>query len=176
MIRKLALLFVVAFIFLAGCATAPVSDIKLKSMADPKANFNGYKTYAWLGSAAILNDSEGNWEPPGFDADAEIKFLIDRELRKRDMSKHKTDPDMLVAFAAGVDMDALELTVDPETHAEIKENLPKGGLLIAFVDTDTGFVIWLGMAKAEVQQDIDELTIKKRLDYAVTKLIKKIPK
>lgn len=176
MIRKLALLFVVAFIFLAGCATVPVDDIKLKSKADPKANFNGYTTFAWLGSASILNDPNGKWEPPGFDADAEIKFLIDRELRKRGMSKNSANPDLLVAFAAGVNMDSLELMVDPETHAEIKENLPKGGLLIAFVDPDTGFVIWLGMAKAEVQQNIDQETIKARLDYTVKKLIKKIPK
>ncbi|BCS95215.1 hypothetical protein DSLASN_08470 [Desulfoluna limicola] len=176
MIRKHALLFVIAFIFLAGCTTAPVSDIKLKSKADPKVNFNGYNTFAWLGSASILNDPEGKWEPPGFDADAEIKFLIDRELRKRGMSKSSANPDLLVAFAAGVDMDALDLMVDPETHSEIQENLPKGGLLIAFVDPDTGFVIWLGMAKAEVQQGIDGLTIKARLDYAVTKLLKKIPK
>ena len=72
-----------------------------------------------LDTAQIVNDPLGKWEPPGFDADAEIKFLIDRELRKRGMSQNSIDPDLVVVFAAGIDMDALELKVDPETKIDI---------------------------------------------------------
>jgi pyruvate/2-oxoacid:ferredoxin oxidoreductase alpha subunit len=59
----------------AGCATVPTRDIKVDAQADPKANFSGYKTYDWLGAAAIVNDAYGRWEPSQFDADAEIVFL-----------------------------------------------------------------------------------------------------
>ncbi|MGA6924194.1 MAG: hypothetical protein WBY88_00855 [Desulfosarcina sp.] len=47
-------IFILIALLLAGCATTPVKDINIDSDADPKANFNGYKTYAWLGSAAIV--------------------------------------------------------------------------------------------------------------------------
>ena len=63
------------FLFITGCSTL-TQDIEVDAEADPKANLAGYKTYAWLGSAAILYDPRGKWEPPQFDADAEIKWLI----------------------------------------------------------------------------------------------------
>lgn len=168
--------FTLIFILLTGCATTPVKDIQFGSEADPKANFSGYKTYAWLGSAAIVNDSSGIWEPPSFDADSEVKFLIDRELRKRGMSENDATPDMIVAFAMGADMDALALKTDPKTKLETMENVPQGGLVIALMDDETDYVIWIGVASAEVQQNASEEMMKARLDYAVTKLMKQIPK
>jgi hypothetical protein len=161
---------------LAGCASVPTEDIQIDAQADPKANFSGYETYAWLGSAAILNDAYGQWEPPAFDADAEIKYLIDRELRKRGMSENTADPDMIVAFAAGINMDALELQVNPETEMEMLKNVPRGGLLLVLVDSESGFVIWAGVATADVQKRPDMQTAKARLDYGVTELFKKLPK
>jgi hypothetical protein len=153
----------------------PVKDIKVDAQADPKAKFSGYKTYTWLGTAAILNDPDGKWEPRGFDADAEIKFLVDRELRKRGMSENLTNPDLAVGFALGVDMDALGLKVDPKTKMDVLQNVPQAALLLALVDVESGFVIYVGAATAEIQENVDEKTAKARLDYAVTQLIQKIP-
>ena len=65
-----------------GCGTA-TKDIKVDSETRSGADLVGYKTYAWIGSAQIVNDPRGQWEPPPLDADAEIRWLIDRELRKR---------------------------------------------------------------------------------------------
>jgi hypothetical protein len=174
--RNYVLLFVMVFMLLSGCASVPTKDIQVDAQADPKANFSGYRTYAWLGSAAIVNDAYGQWEPPAFDADAEIKYLLDRELRKRGMVENSVDPDLIVAFAAGIDMDALGLKVDPETKMDMVENVPRGGLLIVLLDSDSGFVIWVGVATAEIQESPDTLTVKARLDYAVTQLLKKLPK
>ena len=105
--RNYTLLLAAVVMLLAGCSSVPTKDITVDAQANPKANFSGYKTYAWLGSAAILNDVYGQWEPPAFDADAEVKYLIDRELRKRGMMQNSTDSDVIIAFAAGIDMDAL---------------------------------------------------------------------
>ena len=174
--RKVLPVLILVLMFLAGCATTPTKDIQIDAQADPKANFSGYKTYAWLGAAAILNDPYGQWEPPQFDADAEIMFLIDRELRKRGMSENTVNPDLVVAFAAGIDMEALGVKVDPKTKMELLENVPRGGLAIMLVDSDSGFVIWVGAATAEVQESPDPETVKARLDYAVTQLFKKLPK
>ena len=174
--KNYTLFFAIIIAVLTGCTSAPTRDIRFDAEADPKANFSGYKTYAWLGSAAIVNDPYGQWEPPAFDADAEIRHLINRELRKRGMSESSAAPDLFVAFAAGIDMDVLELKVDPTTNMEILSNVPKGALLVTLVDSDSGFVIWVGLAVADVQENPDAQTVKKRLDYAVTKLLKKLPK
>ena len=174
--RNFALLFAAAVMLLSSCASIPTKDIAVDAQADPKANFSGYKTYAWLGAAAIINDPYGQWEPPTIDADAEIKYLIDRELRKRGMSQNSANPDLIVAFAAGINMDALELKVDPEAKIMTLENVPRGGLLIALVDSESGFVIWMGVVTADVLERPDAKTVKARLDYAVTQLFQKLPK
>ncbi|MHC4559828.1 MAG: DUF4136 domain-containing protein [Planctomycetota bacterium] len=174
--RNYALLFAVIFMLLAGCASVPTKDITVDAQADTKANFSGYKSYVWLGSAAIINDPYGRWEPPAFDSDAEIKYLIDRELRKRGMSENSVDPDLIVGFAAGIDMDALGLKVDPDSKKNIITKVPRGGLVIVLVDSQSGFVIWLGVATADIQKQPDAKTVKARLDYAVTQLLRKLPK
>jgi hypothetical protein len=169
-------MLVAGIVLLSGCASAPVKDIRVEAQADPKTNFSGYRTYAWLGAAAILNDPYGQWEPPEFDADAEIKYLIDRELRKRGMMQNYTSPDLLVAFAAGIDMEALKLKVDPKTKMDVPEKVPTGGLVVLFVDTQSGFVNWVALATAQVQESPDTKTVKARLGYAVTQMFKKLPK
>ena len=174
--KHVLIIFTLMVALLTGCATTPVKDISFDSQADPKVDFKGYKTYTWLGSAAIVNDSTGQWEPRSFDADSEVKFLIDRELRGRGMSENDADPDLVVAFGLGVDMDALALKTDPKTKLETLDNIPRGALVIALLDNDTGFVNWVGVAKADVQQNLTDETAKARLDYAVTKLLKRIPK
>ena len=168
--RHYALLFIFTVMLFSGCASTPTKDIVISAQADPKANLSGYKTYTWLGSAAIVNDALGRWEPPAFDADAEIKYLIDRELRKHGMSEKSVRPDLIVAFGAGINMDALELKVDPEGTMEDVTNVPRGGLMIALVDGQSGFVVWAGVATAEILQDLDTETTKARLDYVVTEL------
>jgi hypothetical protein len=159
-----------------GCASTPTKDIKVDSKADPRANFGGYQTYAWLGSAAILNDPEGRWEPPAFDADAEVKFLIDRELRKRGMTENPASPDMLVAFAAGIDMAALELKAAPDSGLSELTNVPKGGLVVALIDARSGLAIWMGKAIADVRENPNTAEAGARLDYAVTQMLKQVPR
>jgi hypothetical protein len=168
---------VIGFILLlGGCATIPTQDIRVEARADPKANFSGYKTYDWLGAAAIVNDPYGQWEPPQFDGDAEITFLIDRELRKRGISQSAVGPDMVVAYAAGIDMEALELKVDPASKIDTLENVAKGGLVVVLMDNESGFVIWAGQATADIQENIDAQTVRARMDYAVSKMFKQLPK
>ncbi len=168
--------FIIVLMLLTGCASVPTKDIQVDAQSDPRANFSGYKTYAWLVTAAIVNDPYGQWEPPQFDADAEIMFLIDRELRKRGMSENTAGPDFVVAFAAGIDMEALALKVDTKTKMEFLENVPQGGLVVVLVDSRSGFVIWIGVATAELQESPDTQTVKARLDHAVTQMFNEFPK
>jgi len=95
--KKIIFSVLVLAVFITACTSVPKDDIQINIAADPKVNFSGYKTYAWLVAAGIVNDPDGLWEPPQFDADAEIQYLIDSALRIRGMSEVSADPDMLVA-------------------------------------------------------------------------------
>ena len=167
--------FVVLVTFLVGCASFPTDDIQVETAADPKVNFSGYKTYAWLGSVGIVNDPQGHWEPPQFDADAEIVFLINEALRKRGMSESNNNPNMLVVYGIGLDMAALELKQNPESKVTTLENVPQTGLIVALIDPETGFVTWAGVAAAEYK-NLDPETQKKRLEYVVKTMFKGLPK
>ena len=160
---------------MAGCTSVPVDDIKIESEADPKVKFSGYKTYAWLGAAGILNDPQGQWEPPKFDADAEIMFLIDQELRKRGMTEVNDSPDMLVAYALGVNMEALKVKQDPETEMHSLEQVPQGGLIVVLIDPETEFATWVSIATAELK-GVEPDMAKQRLKYAVSKMFAGLPK
>jgi len=163
-------------ILLTACSTAPTRDIQVDAKADPKASFSGFKTYAWIAAAQILFDPEGQWEPRNVDLDVEVQFMINSELRKRGMAEVNSNPDMLVAYAAGVDMTTLDLKESPETKEKLIENIPSAALVVALVDADTGYVIWLGEAVGEVQQQADEATVRARIEYAISEMFRLLPK
>ena len=175
MIRKL-FYSCLALIFVSGCASSMTSDISIETEHDPKVALAAYKSYAWLGNAAILNDPEGRWEPPNFDADAEITFLINRELRARGMVESQVDPDMLVFYGAGIDMESFEIKVDPQTDLEQMINVPMGALAIVLIDTQSELAIWAGIATGEIKQDPDPEVVRKRLAYAVEKMFARLPR
>jgi hypothetical protein len=161
--------------YLAGCSNVPVDDITIESEADSKVNFSGYKTYAWLGAAGILHDPQGQWEPPKFDADAEITFLIDQALRKRGMTEVNDNPDMLVAYALGMDMAALKAKEDPASNMHMLENVPQGALIVVLIDPETEFATWVSIATGELK-GLEPETAKLRLKYAVNKMFSGLPK
>ncbi len=168
---------VIAGLLLLGIGCASVTqDINVWSETDPKASISGYKTYTWLGSAQLLYDPEGQWEPRNVDMDAEIKFLINKELRKRDIIQTNDIPDMIIAYAAGVDMTALGLAENPDSKMETIQNIPKGALVVMLVDAKTGYPIWIGAAEGKVQEEPSNDIVRKRLKYAVKKMFKQLPK
>ena len=170
-------LFAFAFIMvLIACSSVPTKDITVDAEADPKAGFSGFKTYAWLASAQIVFDPEGQWEPRNVDIDAEVQLIINSELRKRGIAEVSTNPDMLVAYAAGVDMTTLGLKVSPETQQKLLENIPSAALVVALIDAGTGYVIWIGEAVGKVQEQADEATVRARIDYAITEMFRLLPK
>jgi len=160
---------ITSIIITSSCATL-TSDIEVETQADPDVDLNSYKTYAWAGSAQIVFDPVGQWEQPTLDTDEEVRFAVNRELRNHGLNQVGNNPDLLVAFAAGVDMTVLELKEDPKHDKKILTNVPKAALVIALVDANTGYVVWSGYAvgNAQQQQTIDN--IRARIDYAVSKI------
>ena len=165
-----------SLLLLIGCASPMTSDIKIETEANPKVDFAGYKTYSWIGTATIVNDPDGRWAPPAFDADAEITFLINRELHGRGMVETQVDPDMLVFYGAGIDMESMENKIDPNTDLEQMVNVPKGALTVILLDAESELAIWGGAATAELKQDPDPEITRKRLAYAIEKMFARLPK
>jgi len=174
--KKHLVAFATIVLLAAGCASSMTSDIKIETDSDPKADLAGYRSYAWLGSAAIVFDDKGRWEPPQFDADAEIKFLIDRELRARGMTETSLNPDLVVAYAAGIDMDSMDIKTDPGSGLEVLTEAPAGALTVVLVDADTGLAVWVGVATADIHENPAPETTRKRLDFAVSKMFDKLYK
>jgi len=158
-----------------GCTTFPKDDIKVESEVWPKANISGYKTYTWLAKVGILEDVEGHWEPPNFDVDSELAFRINEALRNHGISQSSVDPDLYVAYALVVDMDALDIKTDPNIKLETLENAPKAGLIVMLMDAETGFVTWVSVATGEMK-NLDAEILKKRLEYTVNTMFKDLPK
>ena len=162
-------------VLLSGCASSVTKDIMVETNSDPKANLAGYKSYSWLGSAAIVFDEKGRWEPPQFDADAEIKFLIDRELRDRGMTENSVNADLIVAYAAGINMDSMNIKIDPDSGLEQLADAPIGALSVILVDAVTGQAVWIGVASADIQENRTPETSRKRLAYAVSEMFHGLP-
>lgn len=151
------------------------SDITFKTDIDPKANFKGYKSYTWMGAASIMNDPSNQWKAPGFNANAEIKLLIDNELRAKNMSETSQKPDVLVGYALGINMTNIEFKENKDKSFKSLEEAPKGALVILMVDAETGVVIWASSAKADIQGNTGDAA-KSRLAFAVKSMLGSLPK
>ena len=169
--RVLPFLILTALL-LTACASA-FPDIKVATEANPKAKFDGYKTYKWAAAAAIIRDAGGSWTAPELDIGAEIVFLANRELRGKGLTEVTHSPDIAVLYAVGVDMDALDVIVDKKDGETTEKPSPKGAVMIILIEPDTRRVIWTGRATANVQANPTTELSKQRLDYAITELFKK---
>jgi hypothetical protein len=171
-----ALILMSVLLVLGGCATTPVSDIEVNAEVSPDYTPSEYKTYAWLATAEIINDPEGNWEPRQFDADVEIKRLINREMRARGIAEVAAFPNVFIAFAAGVDMDRLELREDPAKKIDVLQNAPRGALVVMLIDGATGNPVWAAAAVGDVDSKRTVEESKARLDYVVRQMFRKLPR
>ncbi len=169
------LLFLAVMLFATGCASI-TEDIQVDADVHPKADLKTYETFAWVASAEIVHDPKGQWELPQFDVDSEILWMIRRELRLRDLTEVKVNPDLLVGFATGVNMAALQLKRNPDSRLKTLENVPEAALVVVLIDANTGLPVWVGRAKGELQEEASNEVIRKRLNYAVKQMFKKMPR
>jgi hypothetical protein len=167
----LSCICLIAVVASSSCTTL-TSDIDIETQASPEVNFDAYRTFAWAGSAQIVFDPVGQWEQPTLDTDDEVRYVINRELRERGINQVDKNPDLLVTFAAGVDTAAMGLKEDPTTSDKVLTNIPKSALVIALIDANTGYVVWLGYATANAQPQQTIENIRARIDYAVSEIFK----
>ncbi len=170
--RALSIASIIAASFFAASCTTLTHDINIETHANPNIDFSAYNSYAWVGSAQIVFDPIGQWEQPTLDTDEEVKFNINQQLRDKGLYESQTAPDLLVAFAAGIDMAFLELKEDPTSHKPVLTNVPKAALVIALIDARTGYTVWLGYAEGNAQKQQSIENIRARIGYAVNEIFK----
>jgi hypothetical protein len=175
-LRRSSLSVVMLFgLLLAGCATVDTSDIEVVTRTSPEARFGSYRTYTWLETAQIVNDPFGQWEPPGFDADAAVMAMVDRELGKRGMRATTDSADLLVTFVAGIEMTAYELREGGQSGLPSLQTVPKGALVVVLVDSASNRPVWVGVAGADIQRQPEADAMHQRLDYVVTEMFRTLP-
>jgi len=169
-----SLTFLVFALLITACSSQLTKDIEVDSALDPKADLQGYKTYAWLAAGMLLNDPEGKWQAAKYDISSDIKFNIDKELRVRNIVEVPAqNADVAISFFTGVDMEAQGLKYDPKKEVEVPANVPKAALMVVAIDTETGFVIWVGMAKGDYREGSTVEETKIRIEYAIHKMFNK---
>lgn len=169
--RNLSLLtgLTATFMSAVGCSVS-ATDVDIKAAQDPNVNMSALKSYAWLGAVGVLNDPSGRWAPPDLDMGAELKFLIDRELRDRGFTIAANNPDVLIGFAVAVDMEALEALENRHSNLRELRNVPQGGLFIHMINATTGQAIWAGAASGEVLENPTPEEAQKRLEAVIKKV------
>lgn len=160
---------------LAACASQAFRDIEVTTRRQPDFEPGNYRTFTWLETAQIVNDPLGQWEPPDFDADAEVKRLVDVALVKQGYAVTDSKPDLLVTFIAGIDMADLELREDPEKKRTTLQNIPRGALVVILTDAASRERLWVGVAMADVGRQPDRATVRKRLAYAIGAMFRGFP-
>jgi hypothetical protein len=164
---------------LGACASGPpkdVADIEVQAKTNPKVDLSPYRTYTWAAAAAAVRDPDREWTPTGLDVGSEIMFLVDRELRERGRTSVVDKPDMLAIFAVGVDMKALNVTVDPDTRIVSSETAPRGGISIVLADPETRQAIWIGRAMGDISDNATLELAKRRIEYAITEMFADFPR
>lgn len=166
-------LLLVVSSLISGCAQFPTHDIVIDVEKNPRVDMAGYKTFAWMAATTVLNDPEGKWQPLDYDLKKEVEFLITRELRKRQVSEVRSNSDLLVTYFIGVDMAAVKIKEARRDEMRLLQKVPKGALFVVLLDPATGHVVWASRAKAELKF-LEASIAKKRLDYVVTNMFKKM--
>jgi len=152
---------------ITGCVST--SDIVVEKAQSEKVNLDGYKTYQFIEDSGIVEDTRNSTIPKNMNVSEEIEQMINSELAKKGKIPVSKDPDFFVAYLGGADMDAVKSKLD-KNGKEVIEKSPEAALVLMLIDADSGSIIWMSTAEGEVKGgSADE--IKKRLDYAVKKML-----
>lgn len=181
---------VILGIALSGCSTLEISYDY-----DPKANFTGLETYAWL------DEPQKPTGDPRIDGNTILKSrvheAVDGALAARGFRRVADDPDFLVAYHVSLDRRQSVQTLNsyygyspgwgygygaayrpgywagvPQTYVYEYE---EGTLILDVVDPETRELIWRGSAQDEVSFKSTPEKDQAQLDEAVQRMLEHFP-
>ena len=151
-----------------GCVTT--SDISVSSEQSEKVDLKGYKTYQFIHGSGISDDAATKKILTNNDKLAgKIESLINEQLMKKGKVPVSNDPDFLVAYLGGADMEEVKSKLD-KNGREVIEKRPEAALMLMLVDAETGSILWISTAEGEVKA-VSHEEKRKRLEYAVKKML-----
>ena len=155
-------------LFFSGC-NSTTKGINVESHTAQKVNLDGYKSYEWLASASIIVDENNAYKNHGYNVEEYIQSQISKTLLNKNRTHSSSNPDFLVSYITGVNMDAVKEKVDDAGKKYI-DSVPKAALAIVLIDTRTSQIIWSASADAKIQETLDDTKSKERIDYAIEKM------
>ena len=188
-----ALLALPALLFGVGCMS--LEPIEVSVDHDPKASFQGLKTYAWMARPAPKPGEEEIYTPQ---LKSNVERAVVRELKRRGFTQTSSNPDFLVGWYAAIN-DAVETSSVGSYYGYAegagwdarysrggrqyvsggvrlrRYEYEKGSLIVDVVDPKTKRPIWRGTASAEVFPDWSEGKRRARIDTAIGMLLQEFP-
>ncbi|MEM6672333.1 MAG: DUF4136 domain-containing protein [Planctomycetota bacterium] len=150
-------------------------DIVTRTIAGPRAVLGDSNTYAWAGALADVRDPDGRWTEPGFDIGTEITALVNRELGERGFVEVDVNPDLLVYYGIGIDMENVEMVQTNDDNPSHFQSIPKGAMAVTIAEASTQRIIWIGAAQGDIGQNRPMDVVRGRLDYAVDEMFERFP-
>lgn len=172
--NRLWLLLLVTWV-LAACASV-TGDIRVETQSGPGVVLGNFRSYSWLAAGETVNEPSGNWKAPGLDADTEIRAALKRELARYGLREVASEPDLVVAFTAGINPGVLRIVEDPDTRIYTLQNAPKAALVVVFIDPRSRRPVWVGTAVGEAGAGHSAAQVRRRIDYAVTEMLRAAPR
>lgn len=170
---------IVFLVFLAVIGCAPVSvteDISIEVTQDWSANFDSYKTFAWLGNLFSLNDPEGRWQRPDFPIAPQTAKAVEMQLLSRGITKVAEQPDLKVLLAIGADMAPDGSNGEAQLISQLMQNIPKGALGVFLLDSQSGRPVWSAVASGNILEKPSQEAFTERLNYAMEEMFKSFPR
>ena len=171
------------FIFTCLLVVTLVScyQVTIKRDYDPKANFQSLKTYDWLPITAKAEINPINLK--------RIEKAVDNQLGAKGFNRSSENPDFLIAAQAFKKdkISVMDYGYDYNYHPGYPRGAgyahsdldvyqyEEGTLILDFIDTKSNEVIWRGSASAALDPKPTPEKQEKRINIAVTKLLKKFP-
>jgi hypothetical protein len=160
-----------AAVLLGTTACVSTNDIHVETVTDQKVNLKGYRTYQFLdGSGIVTSDDMSTKGTQEHQVAVMIEQIINEVLQSKGKVPTSHDPDLLVAYVAGENNDALKVKLDAKGK-QIVEHRPEAALLILLVDAHSGAVLRLATAEAEAKH-LPKEQMRKRLHYAIDQMLK----
>jgi hypothetical protein len=153
---------------MAGCV--PTDDIDVESVTNEKANMQAYKTYQFLDDSGIV-EGDGSLKKQKEDRQmaAVIEDVINEELQKKGKVPTAKKADFFVAYVGGSDDASVKVKLDAKGK-QVVEKREEAALLILLIDAQTGAILRVATASAEVKHLPKEQT-RERIVYAVKKML-----
>ena len=168
---KTILLSTTTILFLSACAST--EDISTHTSERKTYNYKD-KTYQLSQETTKINDPNNKWQAPDFDLENFIKNVIHNELKKHGLKHSSTQTDIIISYGIDVNMASRKLKLFGSAEEGFFINKPKGALSIIIRSKKTNEALWLAWANSQYKQ-LETGTAKKRIEYAISEMFKKLP-